>query len=830
MDITRAQQITLDDALVALANRLTIGKSNLRLSSDHKSKEATLQVVYDVLKLTPFYKAFLISADVLEIYMQEFWATASVHNRSIRFKMNNKKHIVNLEYFREMLQICPKLPNQKFEEPPFEQEILTFLRNLGHSGEIKKITDVIINKLHQPWRSFAAVINKCLSGKDFAYQVEIKNAKKGNEIYYPHFTKVIVNFFMSKDPSIPRRNKINWHFPRDDLMFTTIKELYLQRQKQDLKRRKMIMIRLLRRSLPQTLKAKESKQLLKMVIERSKTQQHIFHASGLGADEGTDNDEERVTKDDQDVSNDQDDVVDDDSDDDEQTESDNNGDDFVHPKLTTHVDEYMPYDEEKDEDSFDLRVHTPPTDDEANDDVAQSGYAEEEELNAEHINEEMNVNIEGIDAEMIDAPHTTQVIEDTYVTLTPVNLDGYQQSSSMSSGFISNMINPNPDTDIDSVLNTESTSLVEIHDLPNFGSLFRFDNRLKALEQDLSEVKQTNQYATALSSIPNIVDNYLGSKLKEAVDVHVQLKSDRIREVAQAKNKDFFNKVNENMKKIIKEQVNAQVKKKIDKILPRIEKLVNEKLESEFLIRSSNEAKSSHAVAANLFELELKIILIDKMESKKSIDRSDEQNNLYKVLVDAYEADKDLLDAYSNTISIKRRRDDADDDQEPSAGTDRGSKRIRAGKEPESTSTPREKTTKITSKSTERSKSHQQSAGQSSQSEEPIHTTDDFEEPTHLEFNIGVNDDQPEEEAHPLPDWQEDPRESFDELMNTPFDFSTFMINRLKVDTLTPELLAGPTFELMKGTCKSLVELEYFFEEVYKVATEQLDWTNPEGQ
>ncbi|GJS80279.1 hypothetical protein Tco_0730160 [Tanacetum coccineum] len=45
-----------------------------------KSKEATLQVVYDVLKLTLFYKAFQASADVPEIYMQEFWATASVHN------------------------------------------------------------------------------------------------------------------------------------------------------------------------------------------------------------------------------------------------------------------------------------------------------------------------------------------------------------------------------------------------------------------------------------------------------------------------------------------------------------------------------------------------------------------------------------------------------------------------------------------------------------------------------------------------------------------------------------------------------------------------------
>ncbi|GKC49628.1 hypothetical protein Tco_1072373 [Tanacetum coccineum] len=49
-----------------------------------------------------------------------------------------------------------------------------------------------------------------------------------------------------------------------------------------------------------------------------------------------------------------------------------------------------------------------------------------------------------------------------------------------------------------------------------------------------------------------------------------------------------------------------------------------------------------------------------------------------------------------------------------------------------------------------------------------------------------------------------DPRESFNKLMDTPLDFSVFVMNQLKVDTLTPELLAGPTFKLMKGSCKSL--------------------------
>nr|GEY79635.1 hypothetical protein [Tanacetum cinerariifolium] len=76
---------------------------------------------------------------------------------------------------------------------------------------------------------------------------------------------------------------------------------------------------------------------------------------------------------------------------------------------------------------------------------------------------------------------------------------------------------------------------------------------------------------------------------------------------------------------------------------------------------------------------------------------------------------------------------------------------------------------------------------------------------------------------------QADSRSSFNELMDTHVNLA-FLINRLKVDTLTPELLDGPTYKLMKGSCKSLMELEFFLEEVYKATTDQLDWNNPEGQ
>nr|GFC42530.1 hypothetical protein [Tanacetum cinerariifolium] len=240
----------------------------------------------------------------------------------------------------------------------------------------------------------------------------------------------------------------------------------------------------------------------------------------------------------------------------------------------------------------------------------------------------------------------------------------------------------------------------------------------------------------------------------------------------QRENDEFLKTIDENMKKIIKEQIKTQVKAQVTRILPRIKESVNAQLEAEVLTRSSHSSRTSYAVAADLSEMELKKILIDKMEGNKSIQRSDEQRNLYKALVEAYDADKTILDTYGESTILKRRRED-DDQEGPSAGSDRGSKRRREGGEHASASTSSEPATG--------------SAGRS--------TTGALAKQT-------------------------DARSSFNELLDTPIDFSSFIMNRLGVDTLTPELLAGPTYELMRGSCNSLAELEYHLEEVYKATTD----------
>ncbi|GKE75600.1 hypothetical protein Tco_1537641 [Tanacetum coccineum] len=158
------------------------------------------------------------------------------------------------------------------------------------------------------------------TNEDFVYQVENKNVKRSNEMYYHRFTKVIVNFFMTKDPLIPRRNK----------------ELNLQKQKQVSRRSKLD---LTRQRLLQLLKAKDSRlqQPAKMpkakgltVLSEKSSEEEDDDEVGKndGDDDNDDDDDDDDDADNQDDDGQEDDGQEYDGQDDynEQTDSDNDGD------------------------------------------------------------------------------------------------------------------------------------------------------------------------------------------------------------------------------------------------------------------------------------------------------------------------------------------------------------------------------------------------------------------------------------------------------------------------------------------------------------------------
>ncbi|GJR26993.1 hypothetical protein Tco_1103225 [Tanacetum coccineum] len=413
MDTIRAQQQALDDELVTLADRLKIEKSNLRLSSTLKSKEPTLQVVLDALKIKPFYNAFEISAEYLKYTMQDFWLPVS----------RNILHFLTVILKQSVTQVYGAiLPQHLTNQAMLESEAYMTYRAYATSEKTPK-----------------PKTTKKKADSEASHKTKTTQATKGKRI------KSSVKGDKAAKKKKPAETSM-------DKGLTMLSDVALTEAEQ-----------------------------LKLVIERSKTQTHSSHASGSGADEGTS------------------DIPDDD--DDEQTNSDNDGDDFAHPKFSTHDDEAR-QEEVNEEDSFGPRVQTP---------------------------------LHGRDTVMTDAPlpnvQATQETKDTHVILTaPINPEGEKQSSSVSSDFVSNMLNARPDTGIDLIftLNTEATSLVYV-------SVTTIDEPplvLKTLETDFSEFKQTNQIAKVVSSILGIVDAYLANKMYEAVKTVVQLQSERLRDEA----------------------------------------------------------------------------------------------------------------------------------------------------------------------------------------------------------------------------------------------------------------------------------------------------------
>nr|GEV89281.1 hypothetical protein [Tanacetum cinerariifolium] len=634
INTTQAQQKALDDALVASVDHLEFGKCNMRLDTNIKPKEATFQVVLDALALTP--------------------------DMSLKTSQWNMISSLSLETLGTLVTSSTLL-------------------------------------IHEDTQVYGTILPKELTNQDML-------KSKAYKTYYAFA-------FGEKTPK-PKyvRKKANSN--------TSPKQKHVQ-----------------------ATKGTRLKTKAKLATKRSKTQFHISQASGsgdgtdfesrvpdeqhlktIGVDEGTSTipgvpDVPRYESKSEKDSDDHD-----DDSDDERTESDR--DKILDPNLTNVEDT------EQEEEYSDQR-----------DEVTKELY------------KDVNVNLENKDADMTNADQCAseqenvsqelefeQVEEDAHVTLTAV-LETQKtvepiQSSFVSSDFTSkllNLKNPSPtENEIASLIETSARHAIAVPEITScftttippthpffnpilqqatpsstpttseattsfpslldFSSVFRFNDKVASLEKDLSEMKQVDQYAQAISSIPAIVDRYMDNKLGEAIHKAIQSHNAECREEAQAKKQEYINNV-------------------------------------------------------NLTTRWRKTIHILELIKKK----------LYDALVESYNTDKDLFNTYGEVFTLKSSRDDRDKDRDPSAGSDRGTKRRKSSKEAESSRDSRSKEKKSSSTSKDASQSQHKHSSKSAHVEEPSHTINDSGAQQDQEFDTVDNDDQPADKEVTKDDWFKKP-------------------------------------------------------------------------
>ncbi|GJZ61248.1 hypothetical protein Tco_0617385 [Tanacetum coccineum] len=321
-------------------------------------------------------------------------------------------------------------------------------------------------------------------------------------------------------------------------------------------------------------------------------------------------------------------------------------------------------------------------DDGGNDDGGNKGNFEENPSFSLEDYEEEEKDKEDVAKELYGDLNITQGLRDTDMANVK---QGTMQSSFVSSDFTSKLLNlDNTSPDVNEIASLMNTSTIPLSPPPVNPSSHL---TITPQQQTPYSIKTTTNSTITLPEIPNFI--------KEAVDVVIRLQSNKLKKEAKAENLEFFKQVDSTMKKIIKEQVKAQV----SKIMPQIKKYVTESLGAEVLVRSTNQPQTSYAVAASLLEFKLNKILIDKMETNKMINRSDIQNNLYNVLVEAYNSDKDIFSSYGDVVTLKRGQDDQDKDEDRSTGSDRGTKRRKSSKDAEPSKGSKSKESKSSSSS-----------------------------------------------------------------------------------------------------------------------------------
>nr|GEU61341.1 hypothetical protein [Tanacetum cinerariifolium] len=737
-----------------------------------------------------------------------------------------KKFDLNLEIFRDIFQICPRVHGQNFNELPTHEDIVSFFKEFGHTEEIKTITDIVIDQMHQPWRTFATIINRSLSGKtteDFTYQIDNKGHKKQDKMYYPQFTKVIIHHFLTKDKTISKRNRIGMHTSRDDYLINTLRFFFAKEESQiygarlpksltspemsESKTYKTYLGYAIRATPPKKeqkfkkhtspqlttvpvspeepirkskrVKRPTKKEILVKSLSKKKEKMTVQKCKGIDSLSKvalTEEAQYKEGKDEDDSNNEHD----------SRSEGSDKKETMVmtRPNLTVkkgqipsmklmRMNQVSNLIEKKMKNMLNImkrkrmtNLLKPPS----------NSIDNEEETNVEdkvEIDTDNGfIQKKGTKAEMItveqgnENPESSQVIEDVH-----------------ESKFLNFSDIPYTDAEIVSPIDVHVH-----HEVP----IFQFDNNVTKLEKEVAELKKNDPLNTRVTAL---VDEHLDSRLRAIKDEFMSY-----------------------LLASITARITEQVKNQLPHILPKevsnfaplvIQNMVSKSLEHAVLAKESSQPKFTYEASSSLTEFELKKIFIDKMDENQSYLIAPEHGECYDGLIKSYNLDKSLFSTYDKVYSLKRSRTYKDKDENPFAGSDRGLKKRKTSKD----------------------------------SEKPEFEVVDSYTPKDQEKNPSNNDEEPKgkndgntPQQGPTQSWLmtlvsfiDKPLKTFDELMSIPIDFSAYIMNGLKISNLTQETLLGPSFKLLKGTRSNYAELEHEFEECYKALSKKLDWNNPEG-
>ncbi|GJX00993.1 hypothetical protein Tco_0184906 [Tanacetum coccineum] len=699
---------------------------------------------------------------------------------------------------------------------------------LGYSGRCNMLSAIHIDQMHQPWRTFVAIINRCISGKTTRLdklresRAQILRPRK-EHMPYPRFTKVIINNFISKDKTISMRNRINLYTIRDDSLLGTLKfvsktqdyhqygalipddminqdikdsqayktyyyfatgkvpprkarkynkvasplrKLSLVKEAEPIKKAKRV-----KRPTKKSTTASTAGVVLRdtpcVSVSKKKALAKADRSKATTKDTSTDEGTGTISG--------VPDVPKYKSKSDDESWGDSEGDNKNDSEDDNNDDVSKGDDDEADSDDDDgddahNSERTDSGDDDENPSFTLKDY-DEEEHDEEYESDDNNENV-------FEEKDDDDLYKDVDVRSLGTKHEKERKGDEEMIDADQNVPQEQPYEQVIEDAHVTRTALQKTDDSKQSSFVSSdFANQFLILEK----APPSDHEVASLMNIKmshEVPSTQIPSPLTEPTMVIPDSSTIALTTILPKEVSDFATTM--------------------------IQSTITESLENVVLVKSTYES------AASLREFELKKILLDKLKKSKLYRAAEDLKNLYEALIKSYHLGNDFFDSYGKAYSLNRSHDDKDEDEDPPAGSNQGLKTIST-------------------------KSQPKSSGKSMQAEEPVFETADIDIP---QYQGGDVEDQPNVEVTRMDDWFKKP--SKPPTPDRPWNDGKYInsrpphkwIDNIAKATQPPHMfdeLMRPAFNLLKGTCKIFVELKYHFEECYKFVTDQLDWNNLEG-
>ncbi|GJT56427.1 retrovirus-related pol polyprotein from transposon TNT 1-94 [Tanacetum coccineum] len=769
----------------------------------------------------------------------------------------------------------------EFNEPPTEEEALSFIRELGHFGEIKYITDVIVDHLHQPWRTFTLIINKCLCGKvygldkirlsrvqilwgmyykknmdfvaliweDLAYQIDNIDSKKQDKMFYPRFIKIIIHHFLEKDKSISMRNKTFMHTAHDDSLLRTIRfvsrhedaQIYGAILPKAMTNQAMIDSVAYKTYYVIALGAKPPKSKKpKMKSESAiSTEETLSKKKPAKANKDVSSKKKPASKPKP-----------------TKKKAPVEGDRGKGLNVLSEValSEAAQLKEATKRSKKDFRI--PQASSSGDGTVFESGVPNEKQHKTSGTNEGISTKPGVPDVPKYhseseneswgdsDDDESNDDKSDEVTKDDEEDEDGNDAHDSERTDSDDDDENPSftlkdydeeeHDEEYESDDDKENVYKEEDGDL--------YKDSYEQVVEDAHVTLTSSQKTESSKQISSVSSNFASKFLildhvSPVVDEVAFMMNVKIRqEELSTKTPSLFFVPETAIQEItalqsytkeFEKKPQEERKLYIDVVEKSIKDIIKDEVKSQLPQILAKEVSdftthSTDEAAASLTEFELKKVFLDKIEKSKSYQAAPEHRELYDGLVKSYNLDKDLFLLYGNVYSLKRDRKDEEKDEDPPAGSNQGFKKQKTSKDVEPSRGSKSKDSK--SSSSKGSKSKSKSSGKSAQAEEPVFETADTKMTQDQGDDMGNTKDQPNVEEASKHDWFKKPKKpptpdrDWNDGKQINFRPPQTWISKMAKTGKPPT-----TFDELMSTPID------FSAYCYKAVTDKLDWHNREG-